>query len=345
MFLGATAISILSVLEDYSSYLVNDYNFDYSWFTVPLKAVSNNFSWILFAPIIFFGAKGIINRDKGNYWTCIAFQIFLSIIISIVHRLCAIVAFDAIYALKSGFWANPLSIKNQQLLLSGAISSLIQYWIIAGIFLSIIYYHQYLDKQKELNQAQLQALKMQLHPHFLFNTLHSISSLIDINKKDAQTMLSRLGNLLRTTLETENKNEASLKEEINFIQDYLNIEHIRFQDRLEIHYDIPDLAYKARMPYLILQPIVENAIKHGIRDMQEKGMIKVGASIENNRIVITIEDNGVSGKNSVASIGLGLNNVRKRLVQFYADDFDLITRPKVNHGYEVILNLPFQTIT
>lgn len=339
--MGATAISLLVILQDYTTYLVNGFEYDYSWYAVPAKTVTTYFGWILFAPVMDRIARVLIFKKYTNRYIMIIYALLITLGIALFHRFLTLIAFDGLYFFKSGFMASPFSEKNFQLLVSGTLTSLIQAWIVTGIFVAILYYQQYLEKQKELNHAQLKALKMQLHPHFLFNTLHSISSLIDINPKDAQKMTSRLGQLMRSTLDNERKQEASLAEEVEYIQNYLSIEHVRFQDRLEIHYDIEEAAMNATLPYLILQPIVENAIKHGVKDMQEGGSIQLSAKVNKDRVVISIEDNGRGLSTNTSGTGLGLNNVFRRLSQFYQNDFKLESGQLEGQGFRVEMNLPF----
>ncbi|MBO3699586.1 histidine kinase [Fabibacter sp. E12] len=341
LFLGATVISLLVILEDYTTYVVNEFNYEYSWYAVPAKAVTNFFIWILFTPIVDWQSRAVVLNKNTDRYKKIILILLTTLLMAFVHRFLSTIAFDGLYFFKSGFMASPLSEKNLQLLYSGTLTSLIQGWILLGLFIAILYYQQYLEKQKELNLAQLKALKMQLHPHFLFNTLHSISSLIDINPKDAQKMTSRLGQLMRSTLDHERKQEASLAEEVEYIQNYLGIEHVRFQDRLEIHYDIEEAALNATLPYLILQPIVENAIKHGIKDMQEGGSIQLSAKVSGDRVVITIQDNGEGVSSDVPGSGIGLSNVLKRLSQFYQNDFELESGQLEGAGYKVEMNVPF----
>lgn len=339
--MGATAISLLVILQDYAVYLINEFEYVYSWYAVPAKTISNYFIWLIFAPVLEFQARKLVIKNNTNRYITVIAAILLSLIVGFLHRYMALVAFDGIYFLKSGFMPSPLSEKNLQLLLSGTLTSVIQFWIIMAVFIAVLYYQQYLEKQKELNYAQLRALKMQLHPHFLFNTLHSISSLIDIKPKDAQRMISRLGQLMRSTLDHERKQEASLAEEVAYIQNYLSIEHVRFQDRLEVHYDIEEAALNATLPYLILQPIVENAIKHGVKDMQEGGAIQLSARVSGDRVVISIQDNGAGVSRDKSGSGIGLSNVLKRLTQFYQNDFELESGKLEGSGYRVEMNVPF----
>src|SRR5215212_2936027 len=134
--------------------------------------------------------------------------------------------------------------------------------------------------ETQLSQAQLQALKMQLHPHFLFNTLHLISALIHKDTETARKMIARLGDFLRLTLENSGTQEVTLREEIEFLSCYLEIERIRFQDRLTTRISIDPEAFEAQVPNLILQPLVENAIRHAVAPRSTQGEIEIRAKHE-----------------------------------------------------------------
>lgn len=343
VLMAASVISLLVILEDYTSYLINQFEYEYSWFTVPAKAVANFGVWALLAPIIDKQAQRLIRMRSDDRLKIVALAVVVGVFAALLHRAVAVRLFDYMYLLKSDFLPGLLSEKNQMLLFTGWITSIIQYTIILSIFLAVVYYQGYLQKQKELNEAQLRALKMQLHPHFLFNTLHSIAALIDIEPKAAQKMVSQLGGLMRNTLDQDDKSSASLQEEISYIKNYLDIEHVRFQDRLEIIYDIEEAVSNATLPYLILQPLIENAIKHGMQDVQESGAIKVSAAMKSaNRVVVTIEDNGLGLVKAKHGKGLGLENVLNRLSAFYAEDFRFDFGSKEPQGFEVSMEFPYQ---
>lgn len=340
---AAAVMSLLVVLEDYTGYLVNQFEYPYSWYSVPAKAFANYGVWALLAPVIDIQAQRLIRMKSENRWQTILMAVFVGVVMALVHRGLAVRLFDYLYYLKSDFLPTWLSDKNQTLLLTGWITSIIQYTVILLIFLAVVYYQGYLQKQKELNAAQLRALKMQLHPHFLFNTLHSIAALIDIEPKAAQKMVSQLGGLMRNTLDQDEKSSASLQEEISYIKNYLDIEHVRFQDRLEITYDIEEAVSSATLPYLILQPLIENAIKHGMQDVQEAGTIRISAAMKSaNRVVVTVEDNGLGLAKAKHGKGLGLENVLNRLSAFYAEDFSFDFGSKEPHGFAVSMEFPYQ---
>ncbi len=149
-----------------------------------------------------------------------------------------------------------------------------------------------LQLEAQLSQAQLQALKMQLHPHFLFNTLHSISALLTKDVEAARKMITRLGDFLRLTLENSGSQEVTLQQEMEFLKCYLEIERIRFQNRLVTRMDVTPQTLEAKVPNLILQPIVENAIRHGIAPRSTPGLIEIEAKQLNGTLRIQVRDNG-----------------------------------------------------
>jgi signal transduction histidine kinase len=199
--------------------------------------------------------------------------------------------------------------------------------------------------QAQLSQAQLQALKMQLHPHFLFNTLHSISALVHKDPEAADRMIARLGDFLRLTLENSGTQEVTLQKELEFLQCYLEIERIRFQDRLTTRMEIDSRSLDSRVPNLILQPIVENALRHGIAPRSTPGRIEISAKRSNGSVRIEVKDNGpgisaISATNGRFREGLGLTNTRARLEQLYgeAHRFELANDP--HGGLTVTLEIP-----
>src|SRR5215472_13229397 len=168
----------------------------------------------------------------------------------------------------------------------------------------------------QLAQAQLRALKMQLHPHFLFNTLHSISSLVLEDPPKANSMIARLGDFLRLTVENSEQQLVTLKEETEFLRCYLEIEQVRFGDRLSVVFDLEPQTLSARVPHLILQPVVENAIQHAIAPHAKRGRINIEAKRLNTLLQLEVRDNGPgipSNGDLPAKNGVGLNNVRTRL--------------------------------
>src|SRR5436309_14425148 len=197
----------------------------------------------------------------------------------------------------------------------------------------------------QLAQAQLRALKMQLHPHFLFNTLHSISSLVLEDPSKANSMIARLGDFLRLTLENSEQQLVTLKEEIEFLRTYLEIEQVRFGDRLTVAFEIEPTTLSAAVPHLILQPVVENAIQHAIAPRATPGRINVEAKRLNSLLRLEVRDNrpGItSDTDLVRAEGVGLSNVRARLHQIYGSDSRFELMNAKDGGLAVVMEIPFQ---
>src|SRR5215469_16279390 len=232
------------------------------------------------------------------------------------------------------------------------------YFLLLGGQYGMDYYHKYLEREKqalrlELNTAQLEgqlahaqlsALKMQLQPHFLFNTLNVIMVLVRQQKgKQAEEMLARLGDLLRCVLEDVDEQEVSLRRELEYLELYLSIEQVRFADRLRAEIFADQSILDAAVPQMGLQPIVENAIRHGIGRSSAAGRIQIHASRREDRLEITVTDDGpgLADKNAVARNGIGLSNTRARLEQLYGDGASLRVENGEPGGVVVTMVLPY----
>lgn len=199
--------------------------------------------------------------------------------------------------------------------------------------------------EARLAGAELQILKMQLHPHFLFNTLNTIYNLVPVNGREAQKMIARLSDLLRFSLDHVTTEKVTLGHELDFLTEYLEIEKVRFEERLRIEKDVPGDTLRAEVPNMILQPLVENAIRHGIGKKAAGGMIRISTRRDNDRLLITITDDGRPPADSLdgtgQSTGIGLANTRARLTKLYGKDFNFSLEP-CGQGTCVRLNIPFE---
>jgi sensor histidine kinase YesM len=228
---------------------------------------------------------------------------------------------------------------------------LLIYWVILMISHAFNYYSNYRkgelkasELRTQLVQSQLEALKMQVHPHFLFNTLHSISAMLSKDTEGARKMITRLGDFLRLTLENSGSLEVTLKQEIEFLNGYLEIERIRFQDRLTTDIRVDPEVLDVRVPNLILQPIVENAMRHAIGH-SASGRVEVVAAPRNGVVRIEVRDNGPGIQpDGILDLrrgrGVGLANTQARLVGLYGDaaSFQLSNNP--SGGLVVTLEIP-----
>lgn len=196
--------------------------------------------------------------------------------------------------------------------------------------------------ETQLTEARLEALRMQLNPHFLFNTLHAVSTLVDRDPGGVRRMIARLSELLRHVLDEDAPQEVSLAQELDFLRDYLEIQSIRFQGDLSTEIDVRPELHDAQVPNLILQPLVENAIKHGASQVRGVGRIVVRATREADRLVLTVKDNG-PGLPPDQEDGLGLRNVRARLQELYGDDQTLDIESDPGEGTRATLRIPYHT--
>jgi two-component system, LytTR family, sensor kinase len=232
-------------------------------------------------------------------------------------------------------------------------SDLLIYGGVIGICYALDYYRKYREREivatrleAQLSQAQLDSLRMQLHPHFLFNTLNSIVGLVRDNKNQAAvSMLVGLSDLLRHTLDHSTRQEVELREELNFIKLYLAIQEMRFSDRLRIEFDIDPATVRAMVPNLILQPLTENALRHGIARSAEPGVVGISSAVENGNLRLMVYDNGAGlhdGWQLKGSAGIGLANTAARLHQLYDDNHQFDIRNRDSGGVEVMIVMPLR---
>jgi two-component system LytT family sensor kinase len=242
-------------------------------------------------------------------------------------------------------------------IVSNADTGAMLYWLIILIEHSFVYYKRYSNGlinagrlQTELARAQLQALKMQLHPHFLFNTLHTITALVHEDPERAERVIARLSELLRLFLATSTIHEVSLGEELRILDLYLEIERTRFEDRLSFHCDVPSELRDAMVPNLVLQPLVENAIRHGVGKKSGPGWISVAAERYGETLVLRVTDNGEGLREAGSDretggrpeSGKGLAITRGRLESLYGSRQSLVLRNQQTGGAEVRITMPFK---
>jgi two-component system LytT family sensor kinase len=224
------------------------------------------------------------------------------------------------------------------------------YWAVVGLQHAMHYYGQARAKEvrsarleTRLMESQLQALQQQLHPHFLFNTLHAISSLIHRDPEKADLMIERLSELLRITLRKVGQQEVELAEELEYVNAYLDIEQIHFGDRLQIAYRIDAGAMDALVPTMILQPLVENSIRHGLEPMLRPGTLTIEAQADGDTLWLRVRDNGAGlPKNWKRREGVGLSNSRSRIDRLYGEQAALTVRDNPGGGVLVDIYIPLR---
>ena len=315
------------------------------------------FLWAALSPVIFRITRRF-RIERGSYLWSSATHILACVLLSLVHR--------AVYLIVC--WLLHVAVYRQftsipQLYQSDIFFNLpvgfMSYGTILLVSHVVDYYHRYREEELKISrlkaelaeaqlrvtEAQLQALKMQLHPHFLFNTLNSISVLMTEDVTAARRMLTRLSDLLRASLENVGTQEVSLREELDFLQNYLEIEQTRFHDRLTVRMEIEPRALDARVPNLILQPLVENAIRHGIAPRAQPGLIEIYAARENGIVQLKVRDNGAGlGSASPETLikGIGLSNTQARLKQLHGGAHNFEIRNVRGGGLEVTISFPFR---
>ena len=194
----------------------------------------------------------------------------------------------------------------------------------------------------DLVSAQLTQLRSQLQPHFLFNTLSAVTTFVDTNPKVAKTLIVRLSELLRAVVDQPSIKTRSVAEEMEFIRKYIEIETIRFGDRLVFEEQIDPEAMQIQIPFLLLQPIIENAIKHGVCELAEPCFVKVSIEVVADRIEIIVSDTGTGFDSDALVEGVGVSNTRSRLKHLYGQEFRFDIENS-NRGVSVELSLPLQT--
>jgi signal transduction histidine kinase len=224
----------------------------------------------------------------------------------------------------------------------------------AGLYYGINFYimveeqnDQLLRLETQSSNAQLAMLRYQLNPHFLFNTLNSISTLVLLKHTErANVMLSRLSSFLRYTLANEPTERVTLAQEVETLKLYLDIERMRFEDRLRSSFEIDPRVTRARLPSLLLQPLIENAIKYAVTPQEEGAEIRISAQQVGNRVQITVSDTGPGlqegGSKRQTSTGVGLANIRDRLVQAFGEDQRFETRQSEDGGFQVEIEIPLR---
>ena len=319
-----------------------------SWGEAISISLADWYVWaILAVPILMFARR--FPPEGGHPWRTGGLHLVAALVSSLVY----VVLRAWVGQLQSLLIGEPVTFEEvfRPLLVKTFPFNLLIYGVIISVSHGIDYYRKYhertvhaLELEKHLAEARLQALLRQLKPHFLFNTLNGIAALMHSDVEAADRMLVRLSELLRITMSHHGQPLTRLSEEVAFIEKYLDIERIRFRDRLVVEFSIDPAALDAAVPSLILQPLVENAIRHGLEPNARPGRITITARREPSAVVLTVSDNGTGlPAGGFTREGIGLGNTRARLREIYGDRhrFELANRPE--GGLEIRLHLPLAT--
>jgi LytS/YehU family sensor histidine kinase len=232
----------------------------------------------------------------------------------------------------------------REILLTSVANNLFLFWMLVGVGHALVYARRFRERDEQLVRAELHTLKMQLHPHFLFNTLNTVNAYVRTDPDTAERMIARLSLLLRHALASVGTQEVPLEEELRIARTYLEIEQVRFEDRLRVHWNVDPDTEAAQVPHLILQPLVENAIRHGIAPRAAEGSLEITTERRNGTLHLTVRDDGVGIPDGYrVSNGVGLANTRARLRQLYGTRQSLEVTNAAGGGVRVHLTLPFRT--
>ncbi|NIO33148.1 MAG: hypothetical protein GTN75_15330 [Gemmatimonadetes bacterium] len=350
LVLAATALSVAVTVWLYITYSVEGERrpiLPTLFFVIPFW-----YLWALYTPLVIWLSKRY-PIERGRVIARSAMHCGIAVVMSFVHTGTRFALQPALRHLPSSeadsLWDVLLPLGMLELPVH-----LFIYWAILGGALLLEYYRR-LQKQKlaatrlsaQLADARMQALRMQLNPHFLFNALNSIAMLVrNAEREAAVDTLEALSDLLRYVLDDSTRQEVPLRRELEFVERYLAMEKIRYQDRLELRTEVEPDALDALVPNLILQPIVENAIRHGVENRASPTTVTVGASTGGQALRLWISDDGPGFRSTAGargSPGVGISNTRRRLTQLYGDAASLGLQDASPSGAIVTITLPLHT--
>ena len=320
-----------------------------------LRAFSYYYFWALLTPGIFWLSRSF-SIERANWIPRVLLHLVVALLVAMAVHVYYSVAYHAIMPPPHRWPFEPLA----DLLRLWFFNDLIVYIAVLAAGFARDYFSRYQARREEavhlkaqaallraqLAEARLQALRMQINPHFLFNTLHAVSTLVERNPQGVRRMIAKLSVLLRHTLEASSGQEVPLEQELQFLDSYLDIQQIRFQGHLEVHREIAPDVLSALLPNLILQPLVENAIQHGVSKTDGRGRLEVRAWREGEQLCLSVRDNGSSFSGDGAADlteGIGLSNTRARLQQMYGSAQSLTFRGADGGGLIAQITLPFHT--
>lgn len=315
-----------------------------SWGESVVFSVYSAWLWAAFTPLILWLSRQlpIERRDKLR-----------NLLIHLLAGL-AIVAAHLMFARYTSHWVAEYFLgqrpqgqvwSNAKYMIAVGPYEVVVYAVAASIAYALDYFRKYRWREKSLDQARLQALKAQLNPHFLYNTLNAIAELGFQSPEDAAEMMTRLSDLLRLSFDNDNnEQEIALHDELVFTRKYLEVQKLLLGDRLTVHLDIAPDTDRACVPNFLLQPLVENAVVHGIAPHARPGLLEISSERGHDQLVLTISDSGTGlpSGHTCRSNGIGLTNTRSRLRQLYGAEAKLLLENRAGGGLCVTLRLPFR---
>ena len=319
-----------------------------SWAQLLAWNVTISFVWSLLTPPVYALARRF-TFERSNWTRMLPLHLAISVTLTFLSA-CLIVWLEPFIT-----WTPQAHLPYLSHVLARAFMDLQRYWYIVLITQAISYYAKYRERELQSSQleaqlalAQLDVLKSQLEPHFLFNTLNSIAALARNDGLAAENMTLQLADLLRSSLDAMGVHEVPLSRELTLLQKYIDIQQMRFQERLSVEMDIASNTLSALVPNMILQPLVENAIRHGIGPRRAPGHVRISSRVVFDELWMEIADDGIGlarFDGSVPPEGVGLRNTRARLQQLYNHEHRLIMEDAPEGGCVIKIHIPFRTYT
>jgi two-component system, LytTR family, sensor kinase len=333
------------------------------WWHYLISWLVGVYLWALLMPGILWLGRSL-PIERRNWVRRVALHMLLGVAVSLVQLILesAILTRLGVFPVVMSTFVGTFAF----LLVIGFHQGVMTYWTVLGVQYGIGYYQNYQERKQEalrlelraselqsqLVQAQLGVLKMQLQPHFLFNTLNAIMVLVRQQKsKEAEQTLAHLSDLLRCVLEDVESQEVPLRRELEYLQLYLSIEQVRFQDRLRLEISADPATLDAAVPQMVLQPVVENAIRHGVGKSSSAGRVKISAVRLNDTLELRVQDDGPgflsegsAGGQPIANQRIGIANTRARLQQLYGEQARLTTGNAQPRGAVVTITLPYHPV-
>jgi signal transduction histidine kinase len=335
-----TGIGLLFVFQNYVG--MSQETTQYKWNELVVGLLSYWYVWALLFPFIVWLARHN-PLEAGPTTRILGWHIPAFIFVPVLH-----IALYALFLHAVDGDERPYLKTSIMLMKSGLFFRYLTYAFLLATSYSIDYYRHYKDRElrtsrleAKLVEAQLQALKSQIHPHFLFNTLNAISSLMHKDVEAADEAISRLADLLRATLEVNGAQEVTLRQELDLLKQYIEIERLRLGERLRVTMDVQQEANQAMVPNLLLQPIVENAIRYGVATQSRTGTVMVSARYAEAKLELRVSDDG-PGLPENFEEGIGLRNTKARLRQLYGMNHSFLMTEGASGGLCVTLQIPLR---
>ncbi|WP_229238428.1 sensor histidine kinase [Dyella amyloliquefaciens] len=316
------------------------------WYRPLAWNFTNFYLWMLLTPVVASLGRRTANHGWGRFF---AIHLPASALLATVQ----VLVMQSIY-----WWLCGPPTSQPQLTLGAFMRMQFAYnfhlaWVTYGVLLVVL---RAIDSQRRLRderlrssqletqlvQSQLQTLRVQLQPHFLFNTLNAISALALADPVQARQMIARLSDFLRLTLEERHAQQVPLSREMEFLQCYLGIQQVRFQDRLTTHLDVATDTVRALVPNMILQPLVENALRHGLLDKTERGTLHIVTRRDGDSLLLRVDDDGIGLPPDGPRDGLGLGNTRTRLDMLFGSEATLELQSRAHGGTRVEMRFPYR---